>query len=98
MENKKMKKSVKRILAILIGALLVLPTFTGCGNTENGGNDQTQDVVFFDVNNPQLEISNYSARATTTTSVPKKVLRGQAENTMPIGGFTGPDYRYVING
>lgn len=92
-----MKKSIKRILAILIGAILVLPTFTGCGNIENGGNE-TQGVVFFDVNNPQLEISNYSARATTTTSVPKKVLRGQAENTMPIGGFTGPDYRYVING
>ena len=100
-----MNKSIKRLLAIIVGTLMIFPVFSGCGKTQAQVQKGTQEyadesdlfqIVFFDVKNPQQEVTKYGAGGGST--VPKLVLRGQEENTMPIGGFAGPDYRYVIDG
>lgn len=104
-----MNKSVKRALSILVGIMMVFP-IAGCGtkagqnanenaDSQNHYGKNIPELVFFDVKNPQQEISLFSAGLSgVSATVPKLVLRGQEDDTMPIGGFSGPDYRYIING
>lgn len=99
-----MRKSIKRLLAISIVMLMVFPV-VGCGNIRKmetnsykTNNNSVVELVFFDVKNPQNELTKYNAGLRGVSSVSKLVLRGQEENTMPIGGYAGPDYRYQIDG
>ena len=100
-----MKKTLKRLLAVIISSIMVFPAFTGCGDaqTDAHGNQKTinnnlPELVYFDVKNPQQEVKRFSEGLIVGSSVPKLVLRGQESNTMPIAGFLGPDYRYTIDG